>query len=94
MLLASLADLVPVPLFLLPMYYPDMVLLPDGSMSYLDGPADPLFHVPVANELTHSVPPQGECGKSVPTRLAKGQGMDSEEREGSKGGGQGKVQRR
>jgi hypothetical protein len=57
-LLASLVALILVPLFFLPMYYRNMVLLPDGSMSYLDGPADPLFHLSVANELTHSVPPQ------------------------------------
>jgi hypothetical protein len=57
-LLASLVALILVPLFFLPMYYRNMVLLPDGSMSYLDGPADPLFHLSVANELTHSLPPQ------------------------------------
>lgn len=57
-LLASLLGLILIPLFLLPMYYRNMVLLPDGSITYLDGPADPFFHLSVANELTHSVPPQ------------------------------------
>lgn len=57
-LLAGLVALILVPLFLLPMHYRNMVLLPDGSMSYLDGPADPLIHASVANELTHSGPPQ------------------------------------
>ena len=57
-LLAGLVGLILVPLFFLPMYYRNMVLLPDGSMSYLDGPADPFFHLSVANELVHSVPPQ------------------------------------
>jgi hypothetical protein len=57
-LLAALLGLILVPLFFLPMYYRNMVLLPDGSMSYLNGPADPFFHLAVVNELTHSVPPQ------------------------------------
>jgi hypothetical protein len=57
-LLTGLLGLILVPLFLLPMYYRNMVLLPDGSMSYLDTPPDPFFHLSVTNELTHSVPPQ------------------------------------
>ena len=57
-LLAGLLGLILLPLFFLPMYYRNMVLLPDGSMSYLDGPADPFFHLSVANELTLSISPQ------------------------------------
>jgi len=46
-LLAGLVALILVPLFFLPMFYRNMVLLPDGSMSYLDKPADPLAPFPI-----------------------------------------------
>ncbi len=71
-LLAALLVLILFPLFLLPMYYRNMVLLPDGSMSYLDGPADPFFHLAVTNELRHSVPPQVPflAGESLPYHYA------------------------
>jgi len=57
-LLVGLVALSLMPLFALPVFYRNMALLPDGSMSYLDGLADPFFHVSIANELTHSIPPQ------------------------------------
>jgi hypothetical protein len=71
-LLAALLVLILFPLFLLPMYYPNMVLLPDNSMSYLEGPADPFFHLAVTNELRHSVPPQVPflAGESLPYHYA------------------------
>jgi hypothetical protein len=66
-LLAALVALSLMPLFALPVFYRNMALLPDGSMSYLDGLADPFFNLSIANELTHSIPPQAPflAGRSL-----------------------------
>ena len=44
-------------LFFLPIYYTNFAWQPDGTMRVYPVP-DVLFHVAVANELTHTVPPQ------------------------------------
>jgi hypothetical protein len=66
-LLAGLVALSLVPLFTLPVFYRNMALLPDGSMTYLEGLADPFFNLSIANELTHSIPPQAPflAGRSL-----------------------------
>lgn len=47
-----------IPLAALPMYYRNMRLLPHGDMTFLSRPNDVIFHLAIANELTHSIPPQ------------------------------------
>jgi hypothetical protein len=46
------------PLLALPMYYRNLALLPQDSMSFLRKPNDAIFHLSIAQELTHSIPPQ------------------------------------
>ncbi|HJX37071.1 MAG TPA: hypothetical protein VJ714_00595 [Anaerolineae bacterium] len=47
-----------VPLTVLPMYYRNLDLLPQGGMNFLRKPNDAVFHLSISNELTHSIPPQ------------------------------------
>jgi hypothetical protein len=47
-----------IPLATLPMYYHNLALLPQGDMTFLHKPRDVIFHLSIANELTHSIPPQ------------------------------------
>jgi hypothetical protein len=46
-----------VPLAIVPIYYRNLVPLPDGGLSYQELP-DVVFHVGIARELEHSIPPQ------------------------------------
>jgi hypothetical protein len=46
-----------VPVLVLPIYTRNLAVRPDGTMSYLPS-VDVLLHVSVANELTHSFPPE------------------------------------
>jgi hypothetical protein len=47
-----------VPLALLPMYYRNVVSQPQGTMTFLSRPRDAIFHLSIAHELKHSVPPE------------------------------------
>ena len=47
-----------IPMFVLPMYYRNLALLPQDRMSFLAKPNDAIFHLSIAQELTHSIPPQ------------------------------------
>lgn len=46
------------PLTVLPMYYRNLDLLPQGGMTFLRKPNDAVFHLSISNELTHSIAPQ------------------------------------
>jgi hypothetical protein len=52
-------------LAILPMYYSNMTLTPDGRMRFWKG-ADPFLHTGIANELTHAVPPQNPVFSGQP----------------------------
>jgi hypothetical protein len=45
------------PLAIVPIYYGNLVPLPDGGLSYQELP-DVVFHVGIARELEHTIPPQ------------------------------------
>jgi len=46
------------PLVMLPAYYRNLALLPEGGMTFVDKPKVTAFHLSIAHELTHSIPPQ------------------------------------
>ena len=46
------------PLVMLPAYYGNLALLPEGGMTFVGKPSDIAFHLSIAHELTHSIPPQ------------------------------------
>lgn len=46
-----------IPLFSTPIYYRDYALAPHGTMTFTGFP-DSILHLSIANELTHSIPPQ------------------------------------
>ncbi len=58
LLLLGVLALQLIPLCMLPMYYQNVAWLPEGGMSFLDKPRDAIFHLSIANELRHSIPPQ------------------------------------
>ncbi len=47
-----------VPLAVLPMYYQNVALSPQGGMTFLNRPKDTIFHLSITYELTHSIPPE------------------------------------
>jgi hypothetical protein len=47
-----------VPLAVLPMYYQNVASSPQGTMTFLGKPMDAIFHLSIANELKHSIPPE------------------------------------
>jgi hypothetical protein len=47
-----------VPLAVLPMYYRNAALSPQGGMTFLTRTKDAIFHLSIANELKHSIPPE------------------------------------
>ncbi len=57
-LLAGVVILGLIPLVALPMYYRNVAFLPEGGMTFLRRPRDAIFHLSIANELSHSIPPQ------------------------------------
>jgi hypothetical protein len=57
LLLAAVILLSWLPLTFLPQYYPNLAPLPDGGLSFCLW-SDVPFHLSLANELTHTVPPQ------------------------------------
>jgi hypothetical protein len=52
-------------LAILPMYYPNMSLTPEGRMRFWKA-AEPFLHTAIANELTHAVPPQNPVFSGQP----------------------------
>jgi hypothetical protein len=58
LLLVAVLALQLVPLCLLPMYYQNVARMSEGEMSFLSRPRDTIFHLSIANELRHSIPPQ------------------------------------
>ena len=58
LLLLGVLALQVIPLCALPMYYRNVDWLPEEGMSFLARPRDAIFHLSIANELRHSIPPQ------------------------------------
>ena len=73
LLLAGVLILAIIALAFLPLYYTNFTLQPDGTMRVYPVP-DVLFHIAIANELTHTVPPQAPVFAGHP--LSYHYGMD------------------
>jgi hypothetical protein len=73
LVLAGVLVLGIVALAFLPIYYTNFTLQPDGTMRVYPVP-DVLFHIAIANELTHTVPPQAPVFAGHP--LSYHYGMD------------------
>ena len=58
LLLMSVVVLCVAPLVKLPAYYRNLALLPEGGLAFVDKPKATAFHLSIAQELTHSIPPQ------------------------------------
>jgi hypothetical protein len=66
LMLAGVLFLCVAPLTILPAYYGNLDLLPNGGMTFLRRPNDAIFHLSIANELTHSIPPQAPFLAGLP----------------------------
>jgi hypothetical protein len=73
LVLAGVLVLAIIALAFLPLYYTNFTWKPDGSMRVYPVP-DVLFHIAIANELTHTVPPQAPLFAGHP--LSYHYGMD------------------
>jgi hypothetical protein len=58
LLLLAVLILCLLPLAVLPMYYRNLARLPEDGMAFLRKPNDAIFHLSIAQELTHTVPPE------------------------------------